>query len=65
MEGARAAERHEHEIAWVKALFRQHGVKRADHVVVGDPHDGERRLLHREAQRVRNGCDHFVGGLGV
>jgi hypothetical protein len=47
VEWARAAERHEHEIARVEALFGQHGMKRAHHVVVGDPHNGERSFFHR------------------
>ena len=40
-----AAEGDQREGARVVALLDQHGAQRADHRVVGDAHDGERRLL--------------------
>ncbi len=49
---AGAAEREQGEITRIEAALDQHGVQRADHVVVGDPHDRHGGLVGAVAERL-------------
>ena len=60
MQRARAAEGQEREVARVEAALDQHRAERAHHVVVGDLHDGECRLLGGAAERAGDACDRFL-----